>query len=171
MVQRFGVLRTFKLLRKIYLNFNFCKRILQQLHLWFIEELGRYPLDIKIKTRMISFWSRLQNNVKLNSSLYKLVFCLKPKSHYTYKWWNYVESIFNDTGIGYIFANPFLFMTKIKSNKLYITNLFKNGLLTLRLHPVLNFILCSKKILELKINYLTTLPDTARNIDILVKLT
>lgn len=56
------------------------------------SELGRYPLKIKIK--MVSFWSKLlQNYIKLSSSIYKLLFRLKmvckdKDSDYIYIYYN-----------------------------------------------------------------------------------
>jgi hypothetical protein len=38
-------------------------------------------------------------------SMYKLLFSLKQNGVYTFKWLNFIESIFNDTGMGYVFAN------------------------------------------------------------------
>jgi hypothetical protein len=37
--------------------------------------------------------------------MYKLLFSLKQNGVYTFKWLNFIESIFNDTGMGYLFAN------------------------------------------------------------------
>jgi hypothetical protein len=37
--------------------------------------------------------------------MYKLLFSLKQNGVYTFKWLNFIESIFNDTGMGYVFAN------------------------------------------------------------------
>ena len=39
-------------------------------------ELGRYPLNINIKCRMLCFWSRLMTTEKLSSKIYKLLFKL-----------------------------------------------------------------------------------------------
>jgi hypothetical protein len=64
-------------------------------------ELGRFPLEIKVKMRMVSYWNKLLQNEKLNSSIYRLVLGLKHNGAQTFKWLNHVESIFNDSG--YIF--------------------------------------------------------------------
>ena len=37
--------------------------------------------------------------------MYQLLFSLKQNGVCTFKWLNFVESIFNDTGMGYVFAN------------------------------------------------------------------
>jgi hypothetical protein len=69
-----------KLLEQIH--FKFCKRILKVRNTTpnFIVygELGRFPLEIRVKLRMISYWCKLVNNeTKLSSSLYRLMLCLK----------------------------------------------------------------------------------------------
>jgi hypothetical protein len=57
-------------------------------------ELGRFPLEIRVKLRMISYWCKLVNNeTKLSSSLYRLMLCLKNQGQNNFKWINYVESI------------------------------------------------------------------------------
>jgi hypothetical protein len=67
-------------------------------------ELGRTPLEVTIKTRMVTFWARLVNSkpTKLSTLLYHFV-------HYLVKWDNYqshfhsaVESILNQCGMTYV---------------------------------------------------------------------
>jgi hypothetical protein len=71
-------------------------------------ELGRFPLEIRVKLRMIAFWSKLVlNENKLSSVLYRLMYLLKTKHQYSFKWLNHIESIFNSTGMGFIFTNQF----------------------------------------------------------------
>ena len=73
-------------------------------------ELGRFPLEIRVKLRMIAFWSKLVlNENKLSSVLYRLMYLLKAKHQYSFKWLNLIESysIFNSTGLGFIFINQF----------------------------------------------------------------
>jgi hypothetical protein len=71
-----------------------------------LGELGRFPIEIKAKLRMISFWSRLiQSEYKLSSILYKLMLSLYEQNQQNFKWIKYVESIFNEVGLGYIFQN------------------------------------------------------------------
>jgi hypothetical protein len=39
-----------------------------------INQLGRFPLEIRVKLRMIAFWSQLVlNEIKLSSVLYRLM--------------------------------------------------------------------------------------------------
>ena len=64
-------------------------------------ELGRFPLEIKVKMGMVSYWNKLLEKEKLSSSIYRLLLGLKNNGAQTFKWVNHVESIFNDSG--YIF--------------------------------------------------------------------
>jgi hypothetical protein len=97
-----------KILEQIHLKF--CKRILKVRNTTpsFIVygELGRFPLEIRVKLRTISYWCKLVNNeTKLSSSLYRLMLCLKNQGQNNFKWINYVESILNRAGLGHIFIN------------------------------------------------------------------
>ena len=47
------------------------------------------------------------NENKLSSVLYRLMYLLKTKHQYSFKWLNHIESIFNSTGMGFIFINQF----------------------------------------------------------------
>jgi hypothetical protein len=42
-------------------------------------------------------------NEKLSSSIYRLLLSLKNNGAQTFKWLNHAESLFNDSGLGYIF--------------------------------------------------------------------
>jgi len=89
---------------------KFCKRVLKVRNttpnFMVYGELGRFPLEVKIKVRMILYWCKLVNNEsKLCSLLYRLMLGLKLKTRYTFKWVNFLESIFNSSGSGFIFAN------------------------------------------------------------------
>ena len=97
-----------KLIEQFHLKF--CKRVLSVRNstpnFMVLGELGRYPLEVRVKLRMVSFWIKLlQNESKLSSILYRLMLSLSKKTKYTFKWIKYVESIFNDIGMGYIFQN------------------------------------------------------------------
>lgn len=91
-------------------HLKFCKRVLKVRNttpnFMVYGELGRFPLEVKIKVRMTSYWCKLVNNEsKLCSLLYRLMLGLKLKTRYAFKWVNFVESIFNSSGSGFIFAN------------------------------------------------------------------
>ena len=99
------------------MHLKFCKRILKVRNttpnFMVYGELGRFPLQIRVKCRMISYWCKVVNNSsKLSSSLYRLMLSLKNHGHYVFKWIDSVESIFNNTGLGYIFINQIGFCDK-----------------------------------------------------------
>jgi hypothetical protein len=84
---------------KIYLKF--CKRILNLRlttpNYMVYGELGRYPLEIRVKLRMVSFWTKLvQSENKLSSNHYRLMLQI-----HDFK--SCVMSIFDNTGLSYIF--------------------------------------------------------------------
>ena len=68
-------------------------------------ELGRFPLEISIKLRMISYWRKLLYNDKLSSYMYRLLLCVNRNDNINFKWISCIESIFNDIGMGHVFAN------------------------------------------------------------------
>jgi hypothetical protein len=96
------------------IQLKFCKRILKVRNttpnFMIYGELGRFPLEIRVKLRMIAFWSKfVLNENKLSSVLYKLMYLLKAEHQYSFKWLNLIESysILNSTGLGFIFINQF----------------------------------------------------------------
>ena len=80
-------------------------------------KLGCYPLSIKMKLRMISFWNRLiSNENKLSSKLYRLMYKLHMNGTTNFKWISFVQSVFNDIGLSYVFESQFpICMSSIKS--------------------------------------------------------
>jgi hypothetical protein len=66
-------------------------------------ELGRYPMDVMVKRKIVLFWNNLlcEGN-KLSSILYKLMFKLHDQNPSHFKWISYVKSIFDDTGLSFI---------------------------------------------------------------------
>ena len=66
-------------------------------------ELGRFPVEIKVEMRMVSYWNKLLENEKLSSSIYRLLLSLNNNGVQTFTWLNHYESIFNDSGLDYIF--------------------------------------------------------------------
>ena len=98
-------------------NFNYCPVI------WhFCSEANTKKME-KIQERALKFMynenhstyeellakSKLSslNENKLSSVLYRLMYLLKTKHQYSFKWLNHIESIFNSTGMGFIFMNQF----------------------------------------------------------------
>jgi hypothetical protein len=66
-------------------------------------ELGRTPIDICIKLRIVKFWNRLiSNEKKLSCILYKIMFNLSINDNVHNKWLNLIKSIFERTGLNYL---------------------------------------------------------------------
>jgi hypothetical protein len=78
-------------------------------------ELGRYPLEIVIKSRMIHFWSKLlsSNTTKISHICYNHML----NSTVNYKWLNHIKNILNQTGHTYIWTYQ---------NSLLLTNTYKH---------------------------------------------
>ena len=69
-------------------------------------ELGRYPLDLNIKLRMINYWSKLLTGKqeKLPALLYKLSFQLYGND---VPWLNSIKNIFDECGMSYVWNRQF----------------------------------------------------------------
>ena len=62
-------------------------------------ELGRVPLDCRLKLNMVMFWNRLvQCENKLSNTLYKLMLRLSEHENVQFKWLNLVKCILDETG-------------------------------------------------------------------------
>ena len=86
-------------------------------------ELGRTPLEVNVKLRMVCFWNKLiSNENKLSSILLRLALNLQNNTNHSFKWINYITSIFNETGFSYVF-----------DNKLQMPDSFYKGVLKQRL--------------------------------------
>ena len=99
------------IIEKVHLKF--CKRILNikscTPNFMVYGELGRFPLEIDIKLRMLSFYSRMMKNEnKLSSIMFKLMYGLHRSGVCHFKWIEYVKSIFDSCGQSYIFTDIFL---------------------------------------------------------------
>jgi hypothetical protein len=66
-------------------------------------ELGRYPMEVMVKRKIVLFWNNLlcESN-KLSSILYKLMFKLHDQIPSHFKWISYVKSIFDDNALSFI---------------------------------------------------------------------
>ena len=65
--------------------------------------MGRFPMDIVIKLRMVMFWNSLiDNSGKLSSILYTLMLKIHESSQADLKWIKYIKSIFDETGLSFI---------------------------------------------------------------------
>ena len=80
-------------------------KVIEQIQLKFCKRI----LKVRNTTpHFMTFWSKLVlNENKLSSVLYRLMYLLKTKHQYSFKWLNHIESIFNSTGMGFIFINQF----------------------------------------------------------------
>ena len=59
-------------------------------------------LEIRVKLRMVSFWTKLvQSENKLSSILYRLMLQIHQSGNHDFKWIYFAMSIFDDTGLGY----------------------------------------------------------------------
>ena len=67
-------------------------------------ELGRYPLEIDIKSRIISFWAKLLSGkeLKLSKIIYNLCYCMSIKNVEHFTWLVNVKKILNECGFAYI---------------------------------------------------------------------
>jgi hypothetical protein len=66
-------------------------------------EMGRFPMDIVIKLRMVMFWNSLiDNSGRLSSILYKLMLKIHESSQADFKWIKYIKSIFDEIGLSFI---------------------------------------------------------------------
>ena len=66
-------------------------------------ELGRYPIEITTKSRIINFWTRIitGNQLKLVNILYQKLL----HSNEQFKWLNNVKSILRETGRNDLWEN------------------------------------------------------------------
>lgn len=70
-------------------------------------ELGRFPLELRIKLEMVCFWHKLAtNDKKLSGKLYKLLWYMHEHEGYNFKWFNYVKSVFNNCGFCELYNIP-----------------------------------------------------------------
>ena len=67
-------------------------------------ELGIYPLSIKIKQRMVRYWSRIlkSSEYKLNKIMYTILYNLQCKHVHLSPWIIYVSSICQNCGSNYV---------------------------------------------------------------------
>ena len=86
------------------LHLRFCKMILKvnksTCSNMVYGELGRFPLNIDIKLRAISFWARLisSGHDKLSGVLYNSLYQMHVQGLFTSKWVNYVSNVLNECG-------------------------------------------------------------------------
>ena len=67
-------------------------------------ELGRYSLDITVKSRLISFWAKLAlaNNNKYSTHIYRIVRSMHDNGIHKTKWLDNIKNILDDCGLSYV---------------------------------------------------------------------
>ena len=77
-------------------------------------ELGRYPLEIYIKCKMIGYWSRLilGKHEKLSFKAYQMLLYNFNDGNYKNKWIMSIKCILDDVGLSYIWNNQLCNNTK-----------------------------------------------------------
>lgn len=89
------------------MHLQFCKKILNLRNntpnYMVYGELGRFPIEIVIKLRMVTFWNNLLlNRSKLGSILYSLMFKIQENNQSNFRWMTYIKSIFDETGLSFV---------------------------------------------------------------------
>ena len=69
------------------------------------EELGRFPLMVDIKCRMLVYWNRLISSNKLSSKIATLLFRLHSDGMQGIKWIEFIKSTFEEIGLNFIFSD------------------------------------------------------------------
>ena len=82
-------------------------------------ELGRYPLSITLKQRMICYWTRIlkSNQHKLNKVMYDILYNLHCKDIHLSGWIKCINTIFQNNGMSYIWATQDF---KVDSNNVHL---------------------------------------------------
>lgn len=106
------------------MHLQFCKKILKVRNstpnFMVYGELGRLPLEIMVKQKLVLFWnSMLFNNQKLSSIMYKLMLKLHENNPAKFKWISYTKSIMDDCGLSFMWndqvpMDKFLLKTTIR---------------------------------------------------------
>lgn len=97
------------ILEKVHLKF--CKLVLKLKsstpNCFIYGELGRFPLLLDIKGRMISYWSKLVDGkqTKLCSMMYRTMFHLYTNLDVNFQWIDYVKKILDDCGLSNIWIS------------------------------------------------------------------
>ena len=70
-------------------------------------ELGRHPVSIDIKARMIGFWQRIVNGKpdKISSKLYRILLSMHNRDIFHSKWLMYIKNILSDSGLVFNWLN------------------------------------------------------------------
>ena len=110
-------------------HLKFCKILLKLKfstpNLMVYGELGRYPIDIDIKVRTISYWARLLSGkqVKFSNVFYRLSRNLIGNGDTNLNWVYFIRTILNECGFTYIWE------TENVNNKEWLKCVVKQRLL------------------------------------------
>ena len=65
-----------------------------------LGELGRCPIILKMKIRMLGYWNKLLKpfSSEFNCKLYKFLYRLHHEGHFSSPWLLYIEKMLDDTG-------------------------------------------------------------------------
>ena len=66
-----------------------------------LGELGRLPIEYNVNCRMLGFWYKMicDNDRKISSTLYKLLYNLHIHDRYSSKWIDKVKCILTECGM------------------------------------------------------------------------
>ena len=102
-------------------------------------ELGRYPLSITIKQRMVCYLTRLlkSNQHKLNMVMYEILYYLHCKDIHLSGWIKYINTICQNNGMSYIWATQDFNVdsNNVQYINVHVTSLNNSG--TAELHVML----------------------------------
>ena len=67
-------------------------------------ELGRMPVELLIKQRMINYWAKIisSKDMKINKILYRIMFNLHEQKQFEWPWLTSIKNILNNCGMGNI---------------------------------------------------------------------
>ena len=101
-------------------------------------ELGRYPLSITIKQRMVCYWTIIlkSNQHKLNKVMYDILYNLHCKDIHSSGWIKYINTIFQNNGMSYIWATQD-FNVDSNNVQVYVNVISLNNSGTAELHVML----------------------------------
>lgn len=86
-------------------------------------ELGRYPLEIQIKTRIISYWSRILTgkDTKIAKLIYDLGICMNHEVGGKIPWYENIKHILNNCGLSNIWINQTIHNSQWLKAKIKLT--------------------------------------------------
>lgn len=92
-------------------------------HVMLYGELGRFPVTLHIKRRIINFWSKtlLGKRSKLSYRLYSILYADYTTGRYDYPWLSNVKSILDEVGQSEIWINQTPINDNWLSNTIQLT--------------------------------------------------